>query len=267
MAMPRYSERETAWLRDNYHIGSLDDTIDLFEAEFGRRPSRSGLQSKASSMGLRKDSTMAWDRWTPERIAWFRSFVPGHTEREIAEEHERLFGSRLTRAQVKNGKFRFGVCSGTHGGRFEKGCAGGFKDEEHRRRFLEAGMATRFKKGNLPHNAVDPVGAERIDKDGYTWVKIAERKRDPKSAHDNWAPKHRLVYEQAHGPIPVGCMVVFLDGNKTNFDPDNLAIETKSEHAVIARHGIGFHDAETHAIARAIARLKSAKHAARTVPR
>jgi len=262
--MRRYSEAETAWLRDNYRFGSLDDTIDLFEAEFGRRPTRSGLQSKAHDMGLRKDSTLTHAAWTPERIAWFKSFVPGHSEREIAEEHGRLFGSRLTRAQVKNGKARFGVRSGTHGGRFEKGREGGFKDGEHRRRFLEAGRATRFQKGQIPHNGHRPVGAERVDADGYTLVKVAMRKRDPKSAHDNWVPKHRLVWERAHGrAVPDGCMVVFLDGDKSNLDPSNLDIETRAEHAVIARHGLEYHDAETHAIARAIARLKSAKAGAR----
>ena len=50
--MPRYSESEIAWLTENYGFGTICDTIDLFEAEFGRRPSRSGLQSKASEMGL-----------------------------------------------------------------------------------------------------------------------------------------------------------------------------------------------------------------------
>lgn len=206
--------------------------------------------------------------WTPERIAWFRAYVPGHSEREIAEEHERLFGSRLTRAQVKNGKSRFGVCSGTHGGRFEKGCAGGFKSDEHRRKFMEAGEATRFKKGQIPHNGHQPIGTERIDREGYTWVKTAMRKKDPRSAHDNWAMKHRLVWEQANGKaVPDGCVVVFADGDRTNFDPENLVLETRSEHAVIARNRLPYHDAETHAIARAIARLKSAKHAARTVPR
>ena len=206
-------------------------------------------------------------RWTPERDAWFAAFVPGHTEREISAEHERVFGVSLTEGQIANSKTRLGVRSGTAGGRFEKGHApmnkgrtwDKFMPPESQKRC----RATQFKRGGIPHNGRQPIGTERVDKDGYVWVKTAMRKTDPKSAHDNWVPKHRLVYEQAHGPIPEGCMVVFLDGDRENFDPENLAIETKSEHAVIARHGIEFHDAETHAIARAVARLKSAKHKAK----
>ena len=60
-------------------------------------------------------------KWTPERIAWFVKYVPGHSEREISAEHERLFGFPLTESQIGNAKTRFHVRSGTFGGRFEKG--------------------------------------------------------------------------------------------------------------------------------------------------
>ena len=87
-------------------------------------------------------------------------------------------------------------------------------------------------------------------------------------AHDNWVPKHRIVWEEANGrPVPDGCIVVFLDGDRSNFDPGNLAIETRAEHAVIARNGIAYRDAATHEAARAIARLKSAAHRKAKQPR
>lgn len=258
--MKRYSAGERAWLVENYRYGTLEDTLDAFEAEFGRRPTSGSLVTKASDMGLRKDSTLGHISWTPERIAWFRAYVPGHSEGEISAEHERLFGKPLTRSQVKNAKQRLGVKSGTNGGRFEKGRAGGFKSDEHRRKFMEAGEATRFKKGQIPHNGHQPIGTERIDRDGYTWVKTAMRKKDPRTAHDNWSMKHRLVWEQANGKaVPDGCIVVFADGDRTNFDPENLVLETRSEHAVIARSRLPYHDAETHEVARAIALVKSAK--------
>lgn len=206
-------------------------------------------------------------RWTPERVEWLRGYAPGHSQREIADEFERVFGVPLTKYQVKNAKQAYGAKSGTHGGRFEKGHAAWNKgktwDEFMSPEGQERSRATQYKKGDLPHNAHQPIGTERTDRDGYVWVKVAMRKTDPRSAHDNWVCKHRLVYEREHGPIPEGSMVVFLDGDKTNLDPSNLAVETKGEHAVIARWRIPYHDYESHEVARAIARMKSAKHAAK----
>lgn len=44
---------------------------------------------------------------------------------------------------------------------------------------------------------------------------------------------HRHIYEQSHGPIPYGFTVIFLDGNKNNFDPKNLALRSMADCARI----------------------------------
>ncbi len=77
-----------------------------------------------------------------------------------------------------------------------------------------------FKKGHIPANRV-PIGTERIDADGYIKVKIAENK---------WVMKHRLVWERIHKrTVPDGYFVTFLDGNKLNFDKDNLVLISRAE--------------------------------------
>lgn len=207
-------------------------------------------------------------RWTPERTAWFRAFVPGHTESEISAEHERVFGAPLSKGQIGNAKTKLGVRSGTHGGRFQKGCDGGFKSEEHRRKFMEAGRATRFKKGQLNGIAAQreqPVGSERVNKDGYVEVKVAEGLQS--SPTSNFRPKHHVVYEQAYGSIPRGCNVVFADGDKRNFDPSNLVVVPRGLWATISRKHIAYWDAESLGTAMNIARLVSARHAAQKRPR
>ena len=208
-------------------------------------------------------------RWTDERVAWFVGFVPGHSESEISAEHERVFGVPLTKSQIGNAKTKFGVKSGTVGGRFEKGCAGGFKSEEHRRAFMEAGKATRYRKGNLPHNAYQPIGTERIDsKDGYVWVKVAERKTDPKSAHDNWRQKHHLVWEEANGePVPPHTMIVFADHDKRNFNPSNLVAVPRDLWSVIHRRDLDYWDAESLELCMSIAKVDRARYALETRPR
>jgi hypothetical protein len=50
-----------------------------------------------------------------------------------------------------------------------------------------------------------------------------------------WSPQtkrpslHRTIYERSHGPVPAGCVVVHLDGNKNNLDPANLALRTRND--------------------------------------
>ena len=82
------------------------------------------------------------------------------------------------------------------------------------------GHETRFKKGTVPPNHRE-VGSERIDEDGYTYIKIAE--------HTRWVLKHRHIYEQHHGKLEPHMIVTFIDKNISNFSIDNLEAITKVE--------------------------------------
>jgi hypothetical protein len=82
------------------------------------------------------------------------------------------------------------------------------------------GKETQFKKGHVPHNHKS-VASERIDEDGYTYIKIA----DPRK----WVLKHRYIYEQHHGKLEPHMIVTFRDKNISNFDIENLEAITKVE--------------------------------------
>lgn len=83
---------------------------------------------------------------------------------------------------------------------------------------------TTFKKGNKPHNTVE-VGHERITRDGYVEVKV----NDNEDSSRNFKLKHRLVWESVNGPVPKNHQVRFIDGDKMNFDIDNLKLVSLSE--------------------------------------
>jgi hypothetical protein len=82
------------------------------------------------------------------------------------------------------------------------------------------GKETQFKKGHVPHNHKS-VASERIDEDGYTYIKIA----DPRK----WVLKHRYIYEQHHGKLEPHMIVTFRDRDISNFAIDNLEAITKVE--------------------------------------
>lgn len=99
---------------------------------------------------------------------------------------------------------------------------------------IEKTMATRFKKGALPHNTV-PIGYERITKDGYVEVKV--RDCADNSKNKNFELKQRLLFEKHNGPIPEGMIVEFVDRDKMNFEPSNLVLKTRQENMMANSFG------------------------------
>lgn len=253
MAMKSYcTPEEWAWLEERYPTTSVNELLPMFEAKFGHVIPRNAIYCHMCDKGLKRKVTRV--RWDAEKDAFLRGFIPGHTEDEIREAFADRFGITLTESQIGNSKTRLGVKSGTKGGQFRKGQTPPNKgktwdeiglSEEARARSL----ATCFKKGNMPHTAEGkPIGYERVSRDGYVEVKIAERPSH-QACNDNFRMKHHIVYEQHHGEIPEGCNVVFADHDRRNFDPDNLVAIPRGIWSIINNYTMGYWDRESLEIA------------------
>lgn len=89
--------------------------------------------------------------------------------------------------------------------------------------FMVGGNKTSFKKGNKPHNTqeigtiVDWCGGK--GKYNYLKIKVGEANK--------WELLHRWVWIQTFGEIPDGYLVKFKDGNYTNCKPENLYLQNK----------------------------------------
>lgn len=104
--------------------------------------------------------------------------------------------------------------------------------------FNVGGNKTSFQKGNVPPNRV-PIGTERLTKEGYIEVKIQDG-----HLNKNWKLKHRLIYEQHYGDIPTGYNVIFLDGNRQNFDISNLKLISRAEDLIMNKNKLFSKDKE-----------------------
>jgi len=119
------------------------------------------------------------------------------------------------------------------------------------------GYKGHFKKGHLPQN-YRPVGSERVDSLGYTWVKTADKlteyvirvykdritiTEELRQQHQR-KMKHQLVWEAANGAIPKGHVVIFGDGNKQNFNLDNLLLVSNAQLARLNQNGLIYNDAD-----------------------
>lgn len=274
-----WTPEEEAWLREVYPHHFNDEIAEMHASRFPDRPRRTAnaINSRAKVYGLHKADDFVRNPpkfWTPEKDEWFRSFVPGHHESEISAEHERLYGTPLTAAQIGNRKCKLGVRSGTQGGVFRRGVPPWNKG----RTWDELGIppesrarcaATQFKAGEV-HVAPSrrrEVGYERVGKDGYVMVKVRYsevdgiQRNEPGHHNENYRFKHHIVYEQAHGPIPDGCNVVFADRDNRNFDPDNLVAVPRGLWAVIRHGGYAYHDRASLEAAMLAARLDRARYA------
>ena len=169
--------------------------------------------------------------WGDEEKQYLAEITPGRGYKEIQSMMSCKFGFDYTHHQIKGAITRNKLNTGRTG-RFEKGRATWNKGTKG----LTKANVTSFKKGQKPHN-YKPLGSERITKDGYCEIKVSDTGR-------RWRPKHVLIYEKHHGKVPKGSAVIFLDGDKRNFDIDNLYLVTRSQLAMLNKNSLIQKDAE-----------------------
>lgn len=168
--------------------------------------------------------------WTEEEQKYLKEIFPGRSRIESARMFNEHFGLDLTEKSICTRAKLIGAKCGIDA-RFQKGHTPTNKGRKQREymstQAIERTSATRFKKGQIPHNH-EQVGTEKVDRDGYILVKVSDKKNVRKN--ENWMLKHRYIWEQAHKQkVPDGHAVIFLDQNKRNFDIDNLMLVSRNE--------------------------------------
>lgn len=165
-------------------------------------------------------------KWTAEQKGFMAEFVPGHSHQEILDAVNENFSLNLALTQIKSYIKNNHLNTGRTG-HFKKGHQPANKGKNHpsRGRTIE----TQFKSGSMPHNHL-PVGSEVLNTDGYWQVKIA----DP----GVWKLKHRLIWEQLHGSIPKGSVVIFADQDRNNFAEENLILITRQQLVRMNQNGL-----------------------------
>lgn len=209
--------------------------------------SPAGMQSYKSDHGIVNPP-----RYSRKFIKAVLELVPSHSLQETADILSVRFGRPVTYGMLRGIMKRRGILTGRTG-RFEPGVSHGkgrtLSDETR-----EKIRGTWFKKGGVAHNKV-PVGTE-VFRDGYMLVKVKDG--PDLDQWDRWVAKHRLVWEQAHGPIPEGMMVVFLDGNTRNCELSNLALVSREENGIMNTKKLRSQNAEATKVAITVAKLNLA---------
>ena len=175
-------------------------------------------------------------KFSDEQIEFIREIAPGRYAAEITEMVNKRFNLDLKVSQIESCKKNHNIMSGIDY-RFKKGMIPynkgkkGSMSPEH----YEKCKATMFKKGNIPQNH-RPIGSERIDRDGYTYIKVAEPNK--------WKLKHRLLWEEHNGPIPHKHRLIFADGNRQNICLENLILVSYAESLIMSQRELFSENAE-----------------------
>lgn len=176
-------------------------------------------------------------RWTDEDVARLRERYPSTPTQELAEALGRGVLAVHQKAHSLGIKKDFdgrfvdgqpGVCT-----RFQPGTIPWNKGA----RMPPTGRSaeTQFKPGQVPANRA-PIGTLRINADGYLDRKISATGYPPA----DWCALHRLVWIEAHGPVPAGHVVVFKPGRRTTQIEDITldAVELVTRQEMMARNTV-----------------------------
>jgi hypothetical protein len=174
-------------------------------------------------------------RWyTAEEIQFVKKNIRGRTYIETLRMFNKRFGLRLSFKQFETLTYKHRILNGV--GKWLPGHVPWSK-----------GKKCNWKKGY-------DIGRERIDQ-GYVVVKVSNKKN---AGNKNRKAKHTAIWEAAHGKVPKGHVVIFADGNKRNFDLDNLMLVSRRELAVMNTLGLIANDKELTAVGKTIADVKLA---------
>lgn len=184
-------------------------------------------------------------KWSDEEKEYLKKITPGHHYIEIANMMNKEFNREFTVNQIKSAIGRYKLNTGFNG-RFKKGNVPHNKGKKGL--YYKGCEKTWFKKGQAPINH-KPVGSERIDRYGYILIKVAEP--------SVWKLKHRVIWEKANGPIPKNYTVIFLDGDKSNTDINNLALVSRSELLIVNQKKLIKSDTELSKVGINIAKVQS----------
>lgn len=171
--------------------------------------------------------------YSEENVKFLVENVKGISHKELTKRFNDRFNTNLSESALANMKRKLNLTNDIDT-KFKKGQTSWNKGRKMSTEQYEKCKRTMFQKGNSSN--ARPVGDERIDIDGYTYIKVKQPNK--------WVLKHRWLYEKAKGKIPKGYNLIFADGNKQNLNLDNLILVSNSELFIINQKGLYKQDKE-----------------------
>ena len=229
----KYTQEHINYLREIAPGRYNDEVTRLFNERFDMNATEKAIQTLRTRHGIKLGVPRARKQYTEEQIGYLKELsAQGLFNAEITRRFNEKFGTNRTETAIQLQRAQYGF-STTARNCFKKGHVPwnkGLKGVNF------GGKETQFKPGHKPHNWV-PVGSERVNVDGYIDVKVHDY--TGKDSKKNWKGKHIITWERHHGrKVPDGHAVIFGDGNRRNFDPENLILVSRAQLARMNQSGL-----------------------------
>lgn len=223
----KWTKKHLQFLRTGYATLTGTELTRAFNARFGLAMPFSAIKStlKRERISCGRLTGKTWGRYrvvTRDQARFIADNYKKLSRGDLLAAFNRLFGAGLLPSQLRTFITNHKIKSGRTGC-FEKGLV---PWNTGTKGFTHANIMS-FKQGNVPANW-EPLGTERLTRDGYIEIKIAERNPYTGRA-TRYKLKHVVLWEQAHGPVPKGHAVAFRDGEKLHCGLDNLMCVSRAE--------------------------------------
>lgn len=179
-----YSESEIGWIIKNFwNYETTKALANEFNRVHNTVVSRQNFGKKCKELGLVRGNCTPY---TSEQNDWLKRFANTVPYSQLVVLFNQMFRKQVTSGALRQHCESIGIYS-----------------------------ENQYQFGNkLAWNKAELL-TERVDSRGNVIIKVSD------SEH-GWVNKARYIYEQAFGKIPKDHQVVFLDGNKQNFELSNL---------------------------------------------
>lgn len=207
----KYSEKQINWLMDNYTIyHSYSDIAKDFNTVFKTNKTESAIRQKMTKgLKLYLITEKNAQHYTNEQEDWLKNnYIKFNSYAELTYEFNYVFKRNKPIEAIREKCNKYLRLSGIPN-------------------------PTSYKKGNIRCQL--PIGT--IKKTGYgTYIKVKDSVLSYMSGYQEpyWIPLQKKIWIDHYGEVPKGKMVIFLDGNRNNFDIDNLYCIDRKISAVMA---------------------------------
>ena len=214
----RYTPEMLRWIRRHYEQQPLADTARLFETEFGLPVTPKMLAAV--------NIAMKWEIHAPPAewkvLRWLKRNYVKRTLPETRLVMNRKFGLCASMRDMKKYRSFLGLKGRPKSG-FSKGHVPANKGVKMSPEKYRKCKATMFRKGNVSATVLD-MFTIRVRNEGKSAAHKVIKIPDPGRRHGKWVIYSRWLWEQEHGPIPDGGIVVHVNGDPLDCRLDNLRL-------------------------------------------
>lgn len=208
MSCHSYTKEENAFLK-SLSTDTYKNIAIKFNTKFNCNISKEAIRRKIK----RGFYVSHIPKYTQEQEYFLRENAKVYSLKKVKADFEKLYGFEITKQAIV---------------------------DRCRRIYFSAPTKSNEKLDFRQYWCEYPIGTE-IEKDGYILIKVSN---DVKNKCNNWQYKNHYIWEKHYGKIPKNHRIVFLDGNKSNYDINNLACVPLKHICLMAANRWKFNNAE-----------------------